>query len=178
MSLVRTGVSLYLKSSVYLFRPTPTALPPAPAKRCQLGASLVLHQPVITRINYRYLLGPPLQVPFPQWLRAATGCLGGGALVRRQCSVHWWDTRPEDEDVGAIPARPCQLAAGRSCSETGTAVYGAWRAASILSYDARTCVYTVKYHTGAWCAVRDCAHCIVHRYLGRCSFCRPRNAEG
>ncbi len=157
----------------YRFQP---AIHRAPANCCGLGGSPVLTHPPVRQLPAEPsaaeglpLLpagGPPLQVPFRQWLRAATECLGGGALVRRQCSIHWWDARPEDEDVGAIPARPCQLAAGRSRSETGTAVYGAWRAASILSYDSRTCAYTVKYHTGAWRAVRGCAHCVAHRCTG------------
>ncbi|GIL52780.1 hypothetical protein Vafri_8557 [Volvox africanus] len=78
-------------------------------------------------------------VPFSLWLHAASLLMGGDKLKRKQLCVYWYDSVNQDVREPSLPS------ALTSPSTTGTV--GAWRAATVIDFDARLSRFTVKYHT-------------------------------
>ncbi|KAG2435660.1 hypothetical protein HXX76_006862 [Chlamydomonas incerta] len=87
-------------------------------------------------------------VPLRSWLRAASAHMGGAALMRRQVSIYWFSIDSDDNDPG-LPPPPSQrqAAAAVEAAAGPKQPSGAWRAASVVSYDSNTTVWTIKYHT-------------------------------
>eukprot|EP00198_Chlamydomonas_reinhardtii_P002554 XP_001691890.1 predicted protein [Chlamydomonas reinhardtii] len=87
-------------------------------------------------------------VPLRSWLRAASAHMGGAGLMRRQVSIYWFSIDSDDNDPG-LPPPPSQrqTAAAATAAAGPKQPAGAWRAASVVSYDPNTTVWTIKYHT-------------------------------
>ncbi|KAG2501563.1 hypothetical protein HYH03_000070 [Edaphochlamys debaryana] len=84
--------------------------------------------------------GTDYKVPLSAWLRAASAALGGDSLKRKQLSIYCWD-RAQEEPIPTVPPHRSQP------KPEPKPAAGAWRAGTLVGFDHRTSVFSVKYHS-------------------------------